>query len=57
MRGFSIVTVSPMITGKYFCSALSAVKRVLMDWVLGTFTSLNALEGTLSTECQAVEGK
>lgn len=50
-------SVIPMITGKYFCSALSVVKKVLMDWMLGTLTSLDALEDSLSTEHQAVEGK
>lgn len=50
-------SVIPMITGKYFCSALSVVKKVLINWMLGTLTSLDALEDSLSTEHQAVEGK
>lgn len=54
MTEVEIFTDIPMITRKYFSTALSAVKKVLMDCVLGT---LDPLEDRLSTEHQAVEGK
>lgn len=58
MTGVEIFTAIPMVTEKkYIYSALSAVKKGLMDWVLGTFTSLDALEVSLSIVCQAVKEK
>lgn len=54
VTGVEIFRDIPMLTRKHFCSALSAVKKVLIDCVLGT---LDPLEGSLSTERQTVEGK